>query len=979
MAKLYPPVLAGTIPAFGGTSIIEVPFSMSRAVSVTEVSGLVLKIKKISGATIGTVKITDCPNPAVFRVAEFNLAIGEFYKVQLAYIDLTGEVGYFSTVAIVKCTSMPYVAIEGLSSTHSNNHNYVYTGLCRQASYDADTGVFETGNYDTSEKLYSSRFYIYDENNKVIKDTGEVLHSTHSDVSSYEATDTFEFHNDFEIDKPYYIEYVATTSNGLIVASPRYKLHQRRLRPMVLDAHLEVKNDFDAGVIQVDLVQDTDELASGLFLLSRSSSKAPNKWEPMKEFALQSEYPNRVLYKDYTVEQGITYRYALQQYNNHNIYSERRISEEVVADFEDLFLFDGTRQLAVRFNPKVTTFKENRVEQKTETIGNKYPFIIKNGSVGYKELSISGLISYQMDAIEQFMKKDDLDLPYNPHDKKRYDLRDLITENIKAERLFKTEVLAWLNNGGIKLYRSPTEGNFVVRLMNVTTTPTDQLGRMLHTFNCAAYEMASSDYDSLIQFGILEPAINTPKTMRWKTVELRETAQRNAESSQPKDFIQLNYGLNLGIENIMDVYTIDFEGMAPGSYFLAGTSPADCKKFFIGATGSYHFVTDYPFQYVAIPAKLNDKFIEYSGSFTFGYKGWVKSSFDLITEVDILDEAGKRFIGNAYSIKKGKNIFDYLADIKSSVLAVKYMKLYPRELHSVYYDESEDLYYLTEEDRAHGGIPYTGDEIIDQLNILNLYKVRRTRTQYENVGNEDYYLDVSDKETPEYISQGRLYVYLDPYYYYWRKIHNRLSGYVINGNYFTSVSDIHSYLSSEMANKIASINTTIYDTEVKYQNEVARLTNYYGRLINYHTQEAQKNISVVSQCKVTATSDMELYKVTVDNETINMWDVFSQTYHGMEDIMHVSIGAGVILDIGYQLQKSTYNFELEDPVLHSRYVELFGTNGLLNRYTKERQKLNATDTSVNSLLAEYYQIEEIYLEELTVKVENYKQENNLNE
>lgn len=65
-----------------------------------------------------------------------------------------------------------------------------------------------------------------------------------------------------------------------------------------------------------------------------------------------------------------------------------------MADFEDLFLYDGKRQLAVRFNPKVATFKQNKLEQKTETIGNKYPFVIRNGAVDYKELSISGLISY---------------------------------------------------------------------------------------------------------------------------------------------------------------------------------------------------------------------------------------------------------------------------------------------------------------------------------------------------------------------------------------------------------------------------------------------------------------------------------------------------------------------------------------------------------------------------------------------------------
>jgi hypothetical protein len=88
--------------------------------------------------------------------------------------------------------------------------------------------------------------------------------------------------------------------------------------------------------------------------------------------------------------------------------------------------------------------------------------------------------------------------------------------------------------------------------------------------------MAEPTYDSLISFGILAPAINTPQTMRWKTVDLREAAIKNAKLSSPKDFIQLNFGMNLGIEVMLDVYSIDFEGMPPGSYFLAGTSESDC-------------------------------------------------------------------------------------------------------------------------------------------------------------------------------------------------------------------------------------------------------------------------------------------------------------------------------------------------------------------------------------------------------------------
>ena len=120
MAKLHPPVISGTIPAFSGTSI-EVPFSMNRAVSANEISGLVLKLKKVSGSAIGTATTSVCESPAIFSfpTENFNLTQGEYYKVQLAYINkFTGEIGYYSTVGVVKYTSTPIVFIEGLDTTN---------------------------------------------------------------------------------------------------------------------------------------------------------------------------------------------------------------------------------------------------------------------------------------------------------------------------------------------------------------------------------------------------------------------------------------------------------------------------------------------------------------------------------------------------------------------------------------------------------------------------------------------------------------------------------------------------------------------------------------------------------------------------------------------------------------------------------------------------------------------------------------------
>ena len=84
------------------------------------------------------------------------------------------------------------------------------------------------------------------------------------------------------------------------------------------------------------------------------------------------------------------------------------LSNEIIANFEHSFLYDGKRQLNIKYNPKVTSFKETILEQKTNTLGGKYPFFFRNGNVRYKEFPISGLISYLSDEEELFLTNDDL-------------------------------------------------------------------------------------------------------------------------------------------------------------------------------------------------------------------------------------------------------------------------------------------------------------------------------------------------------------------------------------------------------------------------------------------------------------------------------------------------------------------------------------------------------------------------------------------
>ena len=103
MGKLYPPIIEDTLPAFyeeNGVVKITIPFSMNRAVSYSQVGGFELRIKTVqNGSFLYTVQTY---NPIQYKVEGTNdlyvtfylkdeinkLKVGQFYKLQLAYIQI---------------------------------------------------------------------------------------------------------------------------------------------------------------------------------------------------------------------------------------------------------------------------------------------------------------------------------------------------------------------------------------------------------------------------------------------------------------------------------------------------------------------------------------------------------------------------------------------------------------------------------------------------------------------------------------------------------------------------------------------------------------------------------------------------------------------------------------------------------------------------------------------------------------------------
>jgi hypothetical protein len=147
--------------------------------------------------------------------------------------------------------------------------------------------------------------------------------------------------------------------------------------------------------------------------------------------------------------------------------------------------------------------------------------------------------------------------------------KDLTSENLMSERYFKLAVLSWLTNGEVKLFRSPGEGNYLVRLLNTSMTPNDTLGRMLHTFNTTAYEIADLNYDNLLKYKLLTIGNPENNLLVYTTEEFQEP------------------GIIYHSENGSMLYHFEVNDCMPGDQFILTFADGSQETITIGITGSY--------------------------------------------------------------------------------------------------------------------------------------------------------------------------------------------------------------------------------------------------------------------------------------------------------------------------------------------------------------------------------------------------------
>ena len=507
----------------------------------------------------GIIIINEVPTPVIGKTNLYSINInpddingswidGEIYKVQLRFSTisyyykeeetqeewLSNNAHYFSewsTICAIKPIEKIRIQIPIFGFDNSGNNDSVneHTELILYSNTLDFHGTYFTKTQN--ENLYSYQVQLYDENDILIEDS-KILY-----VNKYYNSNQFKylFNTELEPGKKYKLyfnyesehgfkesfndfEFLVSRSIGDEIPFRIYSLDNAPKEIFAEGEKLSIYEEEEEGRIGLKLFTPNDVIYNGNICVRRTDNRSNfSKWEDIKIInIIQDTINSQKIFYDYTIESGIWYKYCIQEISKNAIGETIRgqmvsiWENPIIRNFEYSYLLgENGIQLKLKYNNDMTNFKINLSEGRMETIGSKYPFISRNGNTYYRTFPVNALITMNTDDAETFTTKKEV---YNSDSQNvsslmkdqivryydDYNRKNSINPNYDYiyEHLFRNRVLQFLHDGKPKLFKSATEGNIIVRLMDINTSPTQGLGRMLYSFSATAYEMAESNLNN---------------------------------------------------------------------------------------------------------------------------------------------------------------------------------------------------------------------------------------------------------------------------------------------------------------------------------------------------------------------------------------------------------------------------------------------------------------------------------------------------
>lgn len=465
----------------------------------------------------------------------------------------------WSSYCITKATAKPTISIPILKGFNSDEEE-MKGNITKIYNFSSFSTLELNGTYqntlDPSETLYSYRFRIYEKDlegniGELFEDSNILYAEQYSDALQnfyYLVKRDFENNNEFnEAEKGYLLKFYYTTINGY---SKEYDFDLKIIKvqginftiePVTIDGMSQtiadhklmvdgkeitfkdlmlqstsVEDEMEEGRIGIKFFTSLDNPRNLNLCLRRADSRDNYKvWSDIKMVVCNNEninYLNTIF--DYTIESGIWYKYGVQIIETTGERGSFFINQiPVIREFNYSYLLgEGGRQLKLPYDNTMSNYTYNYSDSKTDTIGGKYPYITRNGNMKYRSFPVNGLITFNMDEKKLFTSDEEL-YGYDEDTDKEVIAGNYINwrkkNNIdqydyRRELDFREKVLSFLQDGKPKLFKSATEGNIIVRLMQVNTQPVQSLNRMIYSFTSNAYEIADNTMDNYLKYNFYE-------------------------------------------------------------------------------------------------------------------------------------------------------------------------------------------------------------------------------------------------------------------------------------------------------------------------------------------------------------------------------------------------------------------------------------------------------------------------------------------
>lgn len=539
--NLYPPIVNTYIPAFLVDSedetknVCRIYFSLSAYNSLAEIKNVQVTVRN-QYTNLSVLDETKYPSEIMLTsiqedenvttnykyyieltkedITGGKFEINQYYKVQMRFtsidaadvalmapqaIDgwLASNLSLFSewsTVCLIRGVSEPNLELTGFDIID----NKISWSLANTVVYGKLTFKDET----ETDTLKSYQIKLFTSEGEMVSDSGLLYTDNYNNPNTFEYT----FNYNFNVGSYYFtVDYITM---NLYEESHMVTFEVTQESTNTLDVSISATADDETGRVAVSLKRGTDtEPLYGTLVIRRASSKNNfSTWEDMHFETCEGTTLIKEVWYDNTIESGIWYKYALQLVNTSlERGAFKELKSPVMTIFDNMFLTTKERQLKIKFDPNVSSYKRTLQESKTDTIGSQYPFIRRNGNVNYLSLPISGLISFEIDEEELFTSKEEL-FGDNLSLYTKFNSANRITDdhNIVYEKLFRDKVIEFLYDGEPKLFRSATEGNYLVRVMDASLSPNATLGRRIWTFSATAHEIAECNTNNLMKYNILE-------------------------------------------------------------------------------------------------------------------------------------------------------------------------------------------------------------------------------------------------------------------------------------------------------------------------------------------------------------------------------------------------------------------------------------------------------------------------------------------